>query len=73
VQGAVAYLRDGLGGCKAVVDASATYRTGCDTLGTFLKDCCVVGPSERVNHADFLAAWKTGIPLTAPSPGRCAL
>lgn len=57
VQGAVAYLRDGLGTCGAVAEATAAYRTDCDTLGRFIEDCCVVGSDQRVNQADFRIAW----------------
>lgn len=58
VRGALAYLRDGLGACKAVAEATAAYRTDCDTLGRFIEDCCTVGRSERVNQADFRVAWE---------------
>jgi P4 family phage/plasmid primase-like protien len=58
VQGAVAYLRDGLGSCKAVIDATSGYRADCDTLGRFLEDCCVIRTDARVNQADFRAAWE---------------
>jgi putative DNA primase/helicase len=58
VRGAVAYLRDGLGTCKAITDATAAYRTDCDTLGRFIEDCCITSPRERVNQADFRAAWE---------------
>lgn len=58
VRGAIAYLRDGLGDCRAVADATAAYRTDCDTLGRFIEDCCVVGSDKRVNQADFRIAWE---------------
>jgi putative DNA primase/helicase len=58
VRGAVAYLRDGLGTCQAVADATAAYRDDCDTLGRFIEDCCVRGPHERVNQADLRIAWE---------------
>lgn len=58
VRGAVAYLRDGLGTCQAVADATATYRADCDTLGRFIEDRCVLGPHERVNQVDLRTAWE---------------
>jgi putative DNA primase/helicase len=58
VQGAVDYLRVGLGTCDAVAEASAAYRTDCDILGRFIEDCCVIGSSNRVNQADFRIAWE---------------
>jgi putative DNA primase/helicase len=58
VRGAVAYLHDGLGSCQAVAEATAAYRTDCDTLGGFIEDCCVIGPNVRVNQADLRVAWE---------------
>lgn len=40
VDGAVAYLRDGLASCPEVDEATASYRGDEDAIGQFLAECC---------------------------------
>ncbi len=58
VEGALAWKRDGLGEPKAVTDATAEYRTECDTIGTFLSWCCFVGTEYKARAGDLFAAYR---------------
>jgi phage/plasmid primase, P4 family, C-terminal domain len=44
VDGALAYLRDGLGTCAAVEARTAKFHADQDPLTDFLADCCVIEP-----------------------------
>ena len=52
VRGCLDWQRHGLGEPKAVIDATADYQSGEDTLRNFISECCVTGPDSRVKAAD---------------------
>jgi putative DNA primase/helicase len=45
VQGAKDWYAHGLGDAAAVTRATASYREEMDTLGAWIEDCCVLGPT----------------------------
>lgn len=53
LDGCAAYLREGLGTCAAVKQATDTYRRDEDMLGAFLEDCCRVGPHYTTRKTAF--------------------
>jgi len=44
VDGAMAYVRDGLGTCKAVEQRTAQFHADQDPIADFLDECCMVEP-----------------------------
>ena len=58
VRGCLDWQRHGLGEPKAVIDATADYQSGEDTLRNFISECCVTGPDNRVKAAEMLEAYK---------------
>lgn len=73
VDGAVAYLRDGLGSCDEVDSATAAYKNDEDSIGQFLAECCDGGDHEttRCSKASLRTAiemwWKGEGKVRAPS------
>jgi putative DNA primase/helicase len=57
VRGARAYLRDGLGNCKAVDEATAGYRSDMDLLGSFIEQCCTEAAGASATTAELVAAY----------------
>lgn len=70
VDGAVAYLRDGLQSCPEVDAATAAYRSDEDSIGQFLAECCEVGayncPKASMRTA-IESWWKAEGKLRAPT------
>lgn len=70
IDGAVAYMREGLGVAAEVTDATEEYRADSDILGQMLRDCCTVAEGEWVSKQSFrnvLEKWfesegRKGIP-----------
>lgn len=58
VGGCLEWQREGLGGPQGMRAAVAEYRTEMDVLGTFLTDCCLLGPDLTVSAKAFFAAYK---------------
>lgn len=71
VDGAVAYLRDGLGSCPEVDEATASYRSDEDAIGQFLAECCDRGAGLYCAKESMRQAierwWKDEGKLRAPS------
>ncbi len=56
VEGCLQYQRLGLGDCRAVDDATRTYRAEEDHLGRFLAECCRFEAGLQVTKSAFRAA-----------------
>lgn len=59
VEGCTEYLRDGLGTCRAVEEATGEYQRDCDALGQFIEEQCVLLPRARVKSSALLKAFNT--------------
>jgi putative DNA primase/helicase len=57
VRGCVEWQRSGLGSCNAVELSTQDYRESQDTIGTFLEDCCLVGPQYWVSSENLMSAY----------------
>jgi putative DNA primase/helicase len=55
--GCLAWQRDGMNLPAKVLAATKEYRTSEDRLAAFLGECCVVGPSYRVQASALFAAY----------------
>lgn len=63
VDGAVAYLRDGLQSCAEVEAATAAYKSDEDSIGQFLAECCDLGDGHtcvKTTLRTALEAWWRG-------------
>jgi len=58
IEGAREYLRDGLGSCRAVEEEVLRLREEADPLGSFIRECCEVGPEHFEGTSDLLNAFK---------------
>lgn len=71
VDGAVAYMRDGLGSCPEVDEATASYRSDEDSIGQFLAECCDRGELLTCAKESMRQAierwWRDEGKLRAPS------
>lgn len=59
VEGALAWQKQGLGEPTVVREATARYRTECDTIRNFLAACCVTGSQFRVRAKEAYASFRT--------------
>jgi len=59
LEGCRAYLRDGLGTCAAVRDATLDYQREEDIIGRFLEDCCTVDAGLKATKEQMRAALRT--------------
>ena len=60
IDGAIAYMRDGLGACPEVAAATAEYRADEDMMGLALSEIGEFGPDKRcarLDMRDALTAW----------------
>ena len=58
VRGCLEWQRQGLGVPPEVADATAGYREDQDFLGSFLQECCMVGPEFKVRAGELYSAYK---------------
>ena len=56
--GAHLWYLNGLRSCKAVEDATATYKGEEDIIARFVQTMCVLGDDKRVGQTDLYLAWK---------------
>jgi len=68
VRGCLAWQREGLGKPTAVEAATAGYRAEMDVLGTFIEDCCIVGPEFTAKAADVFKAYKAWCETSGERP-----
>jgi putative DNA primase/helicase len=57
VQGYMAWKRDGLDEPPEVSAATDAYRNMMDILTTFIDECCIVAPDDRVRASDLYSAY----------------
>jgi putative DNA primase/helicase len=57
VDGAVAYLRDGLAPTGDIVDATEEYKRSQDKIGQFISEECTLGTSERTTLKSLLDSY----------------
>ena len=57
LRGCVEWQRAGLGSCNAVELSTQDYRQSQNTIGTFLEDCCLVGPEYWVSSENLMSAY----------------
>jgi putative DNA primase/helicase len=69
VDGARAYLADGLDPPAQVVAATAAYREEEDLLGAFIAECCIVGPEHSETSASLFGAWRAWCEGEGEDPG----
>ncbi len=70
VAGAMDWHQDRLGACRAVTDATETYRTEEDVLSQFIEECCVLTDLASVGGGDLLRTWRGWCKANRVSPGR---
>ena len=58
VQGCLAWQREGLEPPTEVLEATAEYRAKQDTIGIFLADCTLQGPSHKVRAGDLYKRYE---------------
>lgn len=58
LDGCAEYLREGLGSCAAVKEATDAYRRDEDMLGAFLDDCCRLGSHYTARKTAFREAFR---------------
>jgi len=58
VEGCLEWRREGLQAPEAVREATGAYRAEMDVLGSFLRECCELGPEYNVAAKDLYGAYK---------------
>ena len=58
INGCLAWQRQGLNPPDVVRKATDEYLADEDSIGSWIDECCVVGPNERCASSDLWASWK---------------
>lgn len=59
LDGCAAYLQHTLGTCAAVDEATEGYKKDEDFIGSFIEDCCIVGPERKAVKSAFREQLRT--------------
>ena len=58
VRGCLDWQQNGMRTPREIIAATDSYRTDQDTLGSFIEECCVIGPSYQADLSSLYNAYK---------------